>query len=97
MKSVSCQNIINGNDNDILIKNLIGKALPPIKLKMQRLNEINYLDELKKERKNKNENEEQNNNWNKAMQNINEMIKKNRSYKRKISKRKKGGITLIEI
>ena len=77
IKSASCQNIINGNENDIVIKNLRGKALSPKKLKMKRPNEINYLEELKKERKNKNENKDQNINWNKAIQNSNnEMIKK---------------------
>ena len=76
-KSASCQNIINGNDNDIVIKNIRGNALSPKKLKMKRPNEINYLEELKKERKNKNENKDQNINWNKAIQNSNnEMIKK---------------------
>ena len=38
IKSSPCQNIINGNDNNVVIKNLRGKDLLPIKLKMQRPN-----------------------------------------------------------
>ena len=75
IKSASCQNIINGNDKDIMIKKVGGKLLSPKKLKMKRPNEINYLEELKKERKNENKNH--NIDWNKAIQNSNnEMIKK---------------------
>ena len=63
------QNIINGNDKDILIKKIGGKLLSPKKLKMKRPNEINYLEELKKERKNENKNH--NIDWNKVIQNSN--------------------------
>ena len=75
IKSASCQNITNGNEKDIIIKKIGGKLLSPKKLKMKRPNEINYLEELKKERKN--ENKSHNIDWNKAIQNSNnEMIKK---------------------
>ena len=74
IKSSSCQNILNVQDN-ILIKNIEGKPLSPKKLRMRRPNEINYLEELKKERKSENKN--YNINWNKAIQNSNnDMIQK---------------------
>ncbi len=56
IKSASCQNILNSNVNDILIKNIGGKPLSPVKLKRRRPNEINYLEELKKERKSETKN-----------------------------------------
>ena len=65
-KSASCQNILNGNVNNIIVKNIIGKTVSPIKLKRKRPNEINYLEELRKERKN--ENKKINYNWNKEIQ-----------------------------
>ena len=37
--------------NNIKIKNLLGKSLSPKKLRMQKPNEINYLEQLRKERK----------------------------------------------
>ena len=66
IKSASCQNIINGSDNDIVITNIIGKQISPNKLRMKRPKDINYLEELKKERKN--ENVANNVNWNKVLQ-----------------------------
>ena len=66
IKSASCQNILNGNVNDILIKNIGGKPLSPVKLKRRRPNEINYLEELKKERKSETKNASYN--WNKVIQ-----------------------------
>ena len=75
VKSASCQNIINNNGKDIDIKTIGGKPLSPVKLRMKRPHEINYLDELKKERKNDNKN--YNIDWNKNIQNSsNEIIKK---------------------
>jgi hypothetical protein len=81
INSASAENINSkDNENDIVIKNIEGKKLSPKKLKMRRPNEINYLEELKKERKT--ENKSHNINWNKAIQNSNngkgdlEMIKK---------------------
>ena len=75
VKSASCQNIINSKINDITIKNLGGKPLSPMKLRMKRPQEINYLEELKKERKNDNKNKKID--WNKNIQNSNnEMVKK---------------------
>ena len=65
IKSASCQNILNSNVNDILIKNIGGKPLSPVKLKRRRPNEINYLEELKKERKSETKNASYN--WNKVI------------------------------
>ena len=70
INSASAENINSkDNENDIVIKNIEGKKLSPKKLKMRRPNEINYLEELKKERKT--ENKSHNINWNKAIQNSN--------------------------
>ena len=75
VKSASCQNIINNNGKDIDIKSIGGKPLSPVKLKMKRPHEINYLEDLKKERKNDNKNYKID--WNKNIQNSNnDMVKK---------------------
>ena len=65
IKSASCQNILGGNVNKILIKNIGGHILSPVTLKRKRPNEINYLEDLKKERKI--ENQKINYNWNKEI------------------------------
>ena len=69
IKSASCQNILSGHENGIIIKNILGSPISPIKLRRKRPNEINYLEELKKERKSENNNI--NYNWNKAIQSSN--------------------------
>ena len=75
VKSASCQNIIKNNGKDIDIKSIGGKPLSPVKLKMKRPHEINYLEDLKKERKNDNKNYKID--WNKNIQNSNnDMVKK---------------------
>ena len=66
IKSASCENIINNPDSDIIIANIEGKQISPKKLRMKRPKDINYLEDLKKERKNKNVSN--NVNWNKALQ-----------------------------
>ena len=75
VKSASCQNIIKNNGNDINIKSIGGKPLSPVKLKRKGPHEINYLEDLKKERKNDNKNYKID--WNKNIQNSNnDMVKK---------------------
>ena len=66
LKSASCQNILNGNVDNILIKNIVGNPLSPIKLRRKNPNEINYLEELKNQRIN--EKKKVYYNWNKEIE-----------------------------
>ena len=65
IKSASSPNIKADNGSTIVIKSLEGKTLSPNKLRMRRPNEINYLEDLRKNKNKKNNNI----NWNKAIQN----------------------------